>query len=242
MEEIDLKELFQVFWEKKVQIFLIVAIFMVIGVIYSIAFVTPKYKSETTLLLGTNSSTNSTVTQNGITINDVNLNSKLVATYTELIKSSKILENVISNLGMDKSQEGSIRKNVSVTAVSDSQLIKVTVTNADPYAAQKIANEIAKLLIENVQESLGANNITIWDNANLNESPYNINHVKDVIIFAGIGVVVAIAYVLLLNMLDTTIKSEADIEKTAKLSVLASIPIYDTGVEKAQAKRGGIRK
>lgn len=242
MEEIDLKELFQVFWEKKVQIFLIIAIFMVIGVIYSIAFVTPKYKSETTLLLGTNSSTSSTVTQNGITINDVNLNSKLVATYTELIKSSKILGNVISNLGMNPNQEESIRKNVSVTAVSDSQLIKVTVSNADPYTAQKIANEIDKLLIENVQESLGTNNVTIWDEANLNESPYNINHVKDVIIFVGIGIIVAIAYVLLLNMLDTTIKSEADIEKIAKLSVLASIPLYDIGVEKAQAKRGGSKK
>lgn len=38
MEELDLKELFQIFWEKKVQIALIVAIFAIIGVIYSVAF------------------------------------------------------------------------------------------------------------------------------------------------------------------------------------------------------------
>ena len=43
MEELDLKELFQIFWNKKIQIILIVAIFMVIGVIYSIGFVTPMY-------------------------------------------------------------------------------------------------------------------------------------------------------------------------------------------------------
>ena len=58
MEEIDLKELFQIFWNKKVQIVLIVLIFMVIGVIYSVGFVTPMYSSSTTLVLaGTASST-----------------------------------------------------------------------------------------------------------------------------------------------------------------------------------------
>ena len=51
MEELDLKELLQIFWEKKTQIILIIAIFAVIGVIYSLAFVTPKYQSSTTLLL-----------------------------------------------------------------------------------------------------------------------------------------------------------------------------------------------
>ena len=43
MEEIDLKELFQIFWHKKVYIVLIILIFMVIGVIYSVGFVTPMY-------------------------------------------------------------------------------------------------------------------------------------------------------------------------------------------------------
>ena len=41
MEEIDLKELVQLFWGKKVQIILIVAIFAVVGFIYTIGFVTP---------------------------------------------------------------------------------------------------------------------------------------------------------------------------------------------------------
>ena len=34
MEEIDLKEIIRVFWEKKVTIILLMAIFMVIGFIY----------------------------------------------------------------------------------------------------------------------------------------------------------------------------------------------------------------
>ena len=51
MEEIDLKELFSLFVEKKVQIALIILIFIILGFIYSLGFVTPMYESYTTLLL-----------------------------------------------------------------------------------------------------------------------------------------------------------------------------------------------
>ena len=63
MEELDLKELLQIFWEKKMQIILIIAIFAVIGVIYTLTLVTPKYQASTTLLLATNSASNKTTTE-----------------------------------------------------------------------------------------------------------------------------------------------------------------------------------
>ena len=59
------------------------------------------------------------------------------------------------------------------------------------------------------------------------QSPYNVNHIKDVIIFAFVGAVIAVSYVLVSNMLDTTIKSEDDIEKIFKQTVLATMPLYD---------------
>ena len=79
MEELDLKELLEMFWEKKVQIILITAIFMTIGIVYSLGFVVPKYQSTTTLLLATNSSTDSTGSSS-ITTTDITVNSKLVST------------------------------------------------------------------------------------------------------------------------------------------------------------------
>ena len=50
MEELDLKELCKMFWAKKIQIAVIVLAFLVIGIIYSTCFVTPKYSSSTTLM------------------------------------------------------------------------------------------------------------------------------------------------------------------------------------------------
>lgn len=236
MEEIDLKELIQMFWEKRIQIILVIAIFMVIGVIYTLGFVEPKYQATTSLLLATNSAQSAAGIDTSITTTDVTLNSKLVSTYSKLVKSDKVVRTVISNLSLNM-EESTLKKIVSVTAAEDTEFIEVSVKYDDPVLATKIANEMAKVFIENVKEFYGVENVHIVDAAEVPQAPYNINHVRDIIIFAFIGIVVAFAYVLLANMLDTTVKSEEDIEKITGLSVLATIPLYEDENSKRREKK-----
>ena len=120
-------------------------------------------------------------------------------------------------------------------------MIDIIVKNDDPVVAQKIANETAKVFIENVKQYYKIENLYIYDEAEVENEPYNINHKKDVLIFAVIGIVIAFGYVLILNMLDTTIKSAQDIEKISGVTVLASIPIYDLAETKSKGRRGGKR-
>lgn len=235
MEELDLKELLQIFWEKKTQIILIIAIFAVIGVIYTLAFVTPKYQASTTLLLATNSASNKTTTES-ITTTDITLNSKLVSTYSKLVESSKIIRKVISNLSLNIDEE-TLKKSISVTAVEDAEMIRIAVKNEDPVLATKIANETATVFIENVKEYYGIENVHVVDEAEIPQEPSNVNHTKDVIIFSFIGIVIAVVYVLVANMLDTTIKSEEDVEKNSGLTVLATMPVY--GNAGNRRKKGG---
>ena len=246
MEEIDLKELFEMFWNKKAQIILLILIFMVIGIIYSVGFVTPMYSSSTTLVLvGTESNSTdpnqTATTTDGITTTDITINSKLVATYSELVKSKNILGQVISNLGIDINEDV-LRKNIQVTAVEDTELIEITVSNENPEYAAKIANETANVFKEKIAEEIyKINNVYIVDQATVSSQPSNINYAKNIVIFAFIGAVVAVAYVLILNMLDTTVKTREDIESSIKLPVLASIPIYDSDMQKLKKRKGGRR-
>ena len=214
MEELDLKELFNIFWHKKIEILLIVLIFSVIGVIYTMGFVTPMYSASTTLVLAS-SGKNENLPDTGITTStatEVTVNSKLVSTYSELVKSKNILRQVISNLNM-KIEEDTLRKNITVSSVKDTELIQITVKNEKPSYASQIANEIAKVFTEKVKEIYKIENVQIVDEAEVPNEPSNINHKKDVAIFALIGLVVSIGYVLLLNMLDTTVKTPEDIEE-----------------------------
>ena len=227
MEELDLKELLQMFWEKKIQIILVVAIFAVIGIIYTSTCVKPKYVAKTSLLLATNSSSVN-AGSTSITTTDVTLNSKLVSTYSKLVKSDKVIRNVISNLSLNM-DEDVLKNSVSVTATEDTEFIEISVKNEDPVLATKIANEMSKVFIENVK-------VHVVDAAEVPQSPYNVNHIKDVIIFAFVGAVIAVLYVLVSNMLDTTIKSEDDIEKIFKQTVLATMPLYENNDNKKRRR------
>ena len=237
MEELDLKELFTIFWNKKIQIILIILIFIVIGIIYTVGFTTPMYSSSTTLVLA--SSGNNTATDNttaGAISTDVTVNSKLVATYSELVKSKNILRQVISNLGLPVN-ENTLRNNVAVSSVKNTEIIQITVNNENAEYASKIANEIAKVFTEKVREIYNINNVQVVDEAEIAKTPANINHAKDVVIFAFIGAVIAIGYVLIVNMLDTTIKTAEDVEKGFGIPVLVSIPL----IESFENERGGRR-
>lgn len=231
MEELDLKELFGIFWNKKFQIILIVAIFMIVGLIYTYGFVTPVYTSSTTLVLATSETSEKTENTDSITTTEVTLNSKLVSTYSELVKSKNVLRKVISNLNIDV-QEESLRNNINVTSVKDTEIIQISVTNANASYAYKIANEIAKVFTEKVSEIYNINNVHVVDEAELEEMPSNINHLKDIVIFAFIGLIISILYVLIANMLDTTVKSPEEIEGELKLPILALIPMCDFEGEK----------
>lgn len=229
MEEIDLKELFNIFWEKKIQIIAVVIIFAIIGVIYSSQIKTPIYSSSTSLVLVQSQGDNAS----SITSSDITLNSKLVSTYSEIIKSTTTVREVISNLGLDLEEED-VKKDIKVTAVDGTEVIKITVSNEDAVVAYKIANEIANVFINRAKAIYKIENVQVLDLAEVAEGPSNINHIKDVAIFMFIGVVISCAYVLLLNMLDNTIKSQEDAEKALKVPVLASIPVYNP-----EANKGG---
>lgn len=239
MEEIDLKDLLTIFLNKKAQIILIVLIFIALGVIYSYGFITPKYSATTSLLLAGSGAQTGITSTNAITTTDVTLNSKLVATYSELVKSKNVLGQVISNLGIN-ADYNTLKNNIKVTNVEDTEMIEITVTTDDPQSAAKIANETAKVFIEKVSDDFyNINNVHVVDTAEVNTKPSNINHKKDIALSACIGLVIAIVYVLIENMLDTTIKTSEEIESEFKLPVLASIPLYSG--DNSKGKNGGGR-
>lgn len=237
MEELDLKQLVNIFWSKRLHVISIVLIFLIIGTVYTFLFVTPKYKSYTSLVLARSESTKENETDTStITQTDITLNQKLVSTYSELVKSKNVLREVIKNLNINESEEN-LKDNITVSAVKDTELIQITVTNYYPDRASDIANEIAKVFTKKVGEIYNINNVYIVDEAERANTPYNINHIKDIAIFIAIGLIVSVGYVLISNLLDTTVKSAEDIEKELGVVAIASIPLLKDDTKKM---KGGI--
>ena len=131
-----------------------------------------------------------------------------------------------------------LKYTITVSSVKDTELIKISVVNENAKNAKIIANQIVKVFSEKVKDIYKIDNVSVIDAAEVNETPYNINHAKDIIIFAFMGLVVSVVYALVANMLDTTVKTAEEIEKEFKLPVIASIPIYNA---EPQRRNGGKR-
>ena len=240
MEEIDLKELVEMFLEKKFLIIFVVILFAILGAVYTTHFITPMYQSSTSLVLV---QTGAEKTQNdaasgiseSITTTDITLNSKLVDAYAVVAKSKRVANKVLDNLKLDMPIE-KLRESITITSASDTQNLKVTATHANPEEACRIANEVSEVFIDEVTEIYKVKNLYILDPAEVNYTPSNINLAKNIVIFAFVGAILVAGYILLINMLDTTVKTDSDIEKAVGVPVLASIVLSDEAAKKKSKK------
>ena len=228
-DEIDLKELFEVFWKKKAIIILVTILFAIIGLGYTKYLITPKYKSATTVLLAQNNSESEKDITNEITQTDITLNQKLVSTYGVLVKSKNVIGQVLENLNMRNMNEEEVRKNISVKAVEDTQVIEITYVNEEPRVAYLITNELSKVFGEKVVEIYNINNVYVVDKAELATEPYNINNIRNILIFAIAGFGLSCITIFIFSLFDTTVKTQEDVEKKTGLSVLAQIPAVKIG-------------
>ena len=231
-EEINLIELFNIFWKKKIFIVLITLIFIIMGVVYSYCYKVPKYKASTTVLLAQNNINTNKAEINEITQTDIALNQNLVSTYTELIKSKNVINQVLKNLNMNEDLEEEIRKNIKVEAIEDTQIIKITFISENPSDAFKIANELLNVFCEGIKDIYNMDNVYVVDKAEYDINPYNDNHIKDILTFSIAGMGLSCMIVFIKSLLDTTIKTAEDVESSTGLIVLAQIPEMKLGGKK----------
>lgn len=234
MEELDLKELISIFLERKLLIILVVIIFSLIGAIYTFNFITPIYRSSTSVILTQTGLYNSSGESAAITQSDITLNAKLVDNYKKIAESRVVTRKVIENLGISATID-EIKASTVVSTSTENEVIQITVSNTDPELACDIANETAKVLIEKALEFYKVDNANILDEAIVSQVPANVNLFKNIAIFAFIGGILVSGYILLINMLDTTVKTDLDIERATNLPVLGSIIMTGDSTKRKKA-------
>ena len=223
MEEIDLKELFTFVKSKIGLLVAITAGLCILGCIYGLFLQTPMYQSYTTVILSSNEGT--------INQNDLNLYKNLVNTYAEIVKSRRVLDQVIDELDLDLTYEQLYGK-ISVSAVNNTEIIKITVNDADGIKAKNIANITANYFTKEIVDLYNMNNVDILDEAIEAKKPYNINVVKQVIIYFMLGFVLAAGVLFIIYYFDRTVKSIEQVEQKIKLPILGGVQEYQRGAKK----------
>ena len=221
MEEVDLKELFLYFYKRMIIIIAIVFLCVLAGFVYTMFIKIPVYEGKTTLLMINKNSDNSG--SGSVTQSDISLNQKLVSTYTQIVKSRKVLNQVIKNLNL-RCTYSQLYNRVSVSNISDTEIIKIAVSDSDPENAAKIANTVASVFSNEITNIYHLENVTIIDSAEAAKSPYNINLFKTMIICFVAGIAISFMILFILYYFDTSIKSQEEVEQRLEIAVIGNVP------------------
>ena len=219
MEEINIKDLLSYFLTKIWILIIIVVLALIIGNVYSLYVKVPLYQSKTKLVLVSESNA-----QSGMTQSDVMLNNNLVATYSEMINSRDILNQVIKNLDLANETAESLSSKIDVSTTTNTQTIIISVSDTDGETAKLISDEVAKVFAAEIKKIYKLDNVHIYEKAIVPENPYNMNIVKENVIYSAVGIALGGAIIFILFFFDTTIKSSEDIEEKMELSVLGVVP------------------
>ena len=223
MGEFSLSKLLA-YYMRKIYIILIFAlVFAAIGYYYETKIKIPMYEAEVSILLVQKQTK---VVDTNKYYENITLNKKLVADYSELLKSRRVLSKVKENLELSRSVEG-LYKRISVWTLEDTSMIHVTVRDKDSDDAMIIANELATVFKAEIKSLYNLENVQIIDEAVERKNPYNIYVVRDTLLAGVIGIVLACGILFIYVF----IKSKGDFNT-----------FFDERLKKDKSKKGLIKK
>ncbi|PIC64001.1 capsular biosynthesis protein [Sporosarcina sp. P13] len=223
-ETISLQELFTTLKKRLGLIIGTTVAAAVIAAVISYFFLTPIYQASTQILVNQEK-----VEQQPFNAQDIQTNLQLINTYNVIIKTPAILEPVIQNLDLDSSP-AALNSQITVSSQQNSQVVSITVQDAEPHKAVDIANTTAEVFQKEIVKLMNVDNVNILSPAVYAENPKPVKPNKElnVAIAAVVGLMIGVGIAFLLEYLDTTVKTEQDIEDLLGLPVLGLVsPISD---------------
>ena len=222
--QLDIMLLLRRIWEKKMLIVLVTLLFTAASLAYSIFLVTPQYSSTTKVYV-----VNQKKDDKAITTQDVQLGSLLVKDYKEIILSNKVMEDSAEKSGTGLTAKQLAGK-VSVDAPKDTRIISITVRDKDPQVASDLANTVKEVSADQIKEVTKIDDVTTLEEAKAATSPSSPNIPKNGVLATTLGFILAVAGVVLFELLDDRVKRAEDIEETMGLVLLGVVP--DTKIGK----------
>lgn len=221
--EIDLLALAKAVW---MRIWAVVLAALIGGgaiLAYTVLCVSPTYKSDCLFYVNNN---NISLGSTSVTFSSSQLTAaqSLVSTYQVILKSRNTLNEVIEQADLNYSYAG-LSGMISSTAVDDTEIFRVTVTSGSPTEAEYIANTIAKVLPDKIAEIVEGSSVRIVDYAVVPSSRSSPSYTKNTAIGLVLGAVVAVAFIVLRELFDSTVRNEQLLTTNfPDVPILATIP------------------
>jgi len=229
LEQIDIKRMIEIVLDRIVSIVVITLIFGLLSFALSKYFITPKYESSITMYVNNRRSTSydEESMETKTLSSDITASQQLVPTYIEMLKSENVLQTVSDTVEKRTGEVYTVRKikeMLTAEAITNTEIIKVSIRTTDPAIAREIANAIAQVAPDKIQNFIERSDVKIIDGAKISNNPVSPNVRNNTILGALLGLVLSISFILLRELFDVRVKSTDDLVSRFPFPVLGTIP------------------
>ena len=219
---IDLAHIVKTIWQKAWLVVIISVLSAAIGFSYARFGVTPTY-SSTIMLYVNNSSFDVGDIGFSISSSEITAAQSLVKTYSVLLKNRTTLQRVVEHTGTSYTWND-LYYMIEASPVDDTEVMGVSVICDDPKESELIANGIAEVLPKRVSEIVEGSSMEVVDYAIASTSPIAPNLKHYTFIGFVIGMLLSVAFLVVVAVRDNTIHSDEYITEMYDYPILAKVP------------------
>ena len=227
MDEINLGEMLAYFKAKLHILLIIFTLIFGLGSFYVFFMQKPKYEATATVIVSSDKS-------NANLPGEVATNKNLIDTYTQVVKSHRVLDKVKSDMNTELTYSDMLGM-IEVSAIKGTEIINITTTDRDAEFATKMTNKIADHFVKEIAKIYNDRNINVLDSAVTPTEPANIKVVRQEIIAFAAGLIVSVSILFLVFYFDRSVKTSEQVESQLHLPVIGKIHMIDA--EKERLKR-----
>ncbi|MGO4347345.1 YveK family protein [Paenibacillus sp. MCAF9] len=225
--ELDLRQYMAIIKKRLALILVFVFLCTAAAAVISMFFKDPVYEASTKIIV------NQTTTQMAtgqLDLNQINSNIKMIDTYKEIIKTPAILDKVAEQypqLGLTATE---LSRKIQVSSVNNTQVMTLVVQDVDYKQAAQVVNAVSNVFREEIQHIFKVENVSILNEAvvDAQPSPVSPNVPLNVAIAFIVSLMIAVGITFLLEYMDDTIKTEADVLQFLGQPTLAMISRMNT--------------
>ena len=224
--EIDLLHLLSVLLKRSWIIIICVILVGAIGFCYSAFFIPAKYQARA-LMYVNNSSISIGSTSFSISSSEISAARSLLSLYVVILKSRTTLERVIAESGVSYTTD-QLSSMISANSVSNTEVFEIVCTSTDPEEARLIVNTITEVLPDRIYEIVNGSSVRVVDDAVTPKRKSSPSNVRNAGIGMLIGFVLSAGAIIVLDLLDNSIRDENYLLETYDIPVLAAVPDMDS--------------
>ena len=198
----------------KLVIALPVACALVMGV-FSLAFMGDEYTASTSMYVlaqqeNSNTSLSTDLSASQMISNDV----------AQLLTSDRVQDETAADLGLEDLSSFE----VAVTSETNSRVIGLSVTGDDPQRSADVANKMVEKVSAIAQEVMSVEAVNQIDQASAPDAPSGPNRPLYVAVALMAGLFLAIAIVVVADMLNVKVRNHEEVEELLGIPVIGRIP------------------